>query len=417
MASSITVESLDLGEALVDEAEALVTYRRLAVKAGLSEKIATFLVNDMGCRRLEDLENVSEAQVDEKIIPAITGLDVPLVMGSRLKKLIKSIQEAAKVSWERKRKGTVEDEDVPLPSEELKRLESLFFNRYKLRVSADEDAGETVVSRLKRQLNRHCIRFENILKTRTRKGETAETRVKRTKLGDKTELVEREEPERRQPRTITVEVYLDALWTYILGLARAGIEEVQDKPSAAETEGAQTYDYVQIPLDVTMNYHSRAKRFAASLPKDRALAILKEIDEAERMLWTERVRGPKAGMVIHQIMMERAHVWVWHDKPGERQPTTSTQSLPGKQFQHQPNFTPRAVGTWATENRGGRILCQAYQKNQCAGDSCSMGAHVCAMVVRDSGHVCGLKHPACKHRWDMKAAKQGGGKDNKKSRR
>ena len=315
MASSITIESLDLGEALVDEAEALVTYKRLADKAGLSEKIAIFLVNDMGCRTLEDLENLSEAQVDDKIIPAITDLDIPLVMSSRLKKLIKAIREAARVSWDRKRKGTVEDEDVPLPSEELKRLESLFFSRYKLRFSADEDAGETVVSRLKRQLNKHCIRFENIIKTRTRKGETAETRIKRTKLGDKTELIEREEPERKQPKTITAEVYLDALWTYILGLARAGVEELQDKPSAAETDGSQTYDYVQIPLDVTMNYHARAKRFAASLPKDRALTILKEIDEAERMMWPERVRGPKAGMVIHQILMERAHAWAWHDKP------------------------------------------------------------------------------------------------------
>ena len=100
-----------------------------------------------GCRTLEDLENVSEAQVDEKIIPAIADLDVPLVMGSRLKKLIQAIQEAARVSWDRKRKGAVEDEDVPLPSEELKRLESLFFNRYKLRISAEEDAVEIVVSR------------------------------------------------------------------------------------------------------------------------------------------------------------------------------------------------------------------------------------------------------------------------------
>ena len=46
----------------------------------------------MGCRTLEDLENVSEAQVDEKIIPAITDLDVPLVINSRLKKLTKAIQ-------------------------------------------------------------------------------------------------------------------------------------------------------------------------------------------------------------------------------------------------------------------------------------------------------------------------------------
>ena len=145
---------------------------------------------------------------------------------------------------------------------------------------------------------------------------------------------------------------MDALWTYILGLARAGVEEVQDKPSAAETDGSQTYDYVQIPLDVTMNYHSRAKRLAASLPKDRALPILKEIDEAERMMWTRRVRGPKAGMVIHQIMMERAHVWVWHDKPGERQPTPPTQPPPATKLHRQPDFTPKAVGTWATETKG-----------------------------------------------------------------
>ncbi len=43
----------------------------------------------MGCRTLEDLVNVSEAQVDEKITPTIADLDVPLVMGSRLKTLIK----------------------------------------------------------------------------------------------------------------------------------------------------------------------------------------------------------------------------------------------------------------------------------------------------------------------------------------
>ena len=55
------------------------------------------------------------------------------------------------------------------------------------------------------------------------------------------------------------------------------------------------------------------------------------------------------------------------------------------------------------------MLCQAYQQNQCAGNSCSVGAHVCAMVVRDSGHVCGTKHPACKHRWDKKATEQRAG--------
>ena len=49
----------------------------------------------MGCRTLEDLENVSEAQVDEKIIPAIADLGVPLVTSSRLKRLSKAIREGA----------------------------------------------------------------------------------------------------------------------------------------------------------------------------------------------------------------------------------------------------------------------------------------------------------------------------------
>ena len=56
MASSSMVESLDSGEALVDEREAMATYKRLAEHAGSSEKIATLLVSNMGYRAREDLE-------------------------------------------------------------------------------------------------------------------------------------------------------------------------------------------------------------------------------------------------------------------------------------------------------------------------------------------------------------------------
>ena len=131
--------------------------------------------------------------------------------------------------------------------------------------------------------------MEGILRTETRNGETAGTRVKRTKPGNKTELEKREEPEQSQLKTITTEVYLDAFWTYIRGLARTGVGELQDEPSAAETEGLQSYDYEQIPLAVAMSCHSRAKRFAVSLPKNLSLAIFEEIDEAEKTMWTERV--------------------------------------------------------------------------------------------------------------------------------
>ena len=62
------------------------------------------------------------------------------------------------------------------------------------------------------------------------------------------------------------------------------------------------------------------------------------------------------------------------------------------------------------------MLCQAYLQNQCAGNSCSVRAHVCAMVVRDSGHVFGTKHPACKHRWDKKAAEQESRRNSRENR-
>ena len=221
------------------------------------------------------------------------------------------------MSWDRKKRGVVDDEDTPLPGPELRRLEALFYTRYKIRVSAEEDAGETVVSKLKRQLDKHTLRFEHVLKTKTRKGETAEGRIKRTRIGDKTEVVEREEPEKQHPRQVTVESYLDGLYTYMVGLARAGVEELSDKPGTPKAEDSTSHEYVHIPLDLTLQYYAKAKRFAATLPRDRALKILQEVDEAERLMWTERVKSQKIGAVIQAVSQERAHVWVWHDKPNE----------------------------------------------------------------------------------------------------
>ena len=53
--------------------------------------------------------------------------------------------------------------DGSLPGGELER-------EVVLRIPVDEDADESVVSRVKHQLNKHCIKFEDILKTKTRKG-------------------------------------------------------------------------------------------------------------------------------------------------------------------------------------------------------------------------------------------------------
>ena len=137
----------------------------------------------MGHRTLKDLEDMSKVQLNEKIIPAIADIEVTLVMGSRLKTLIKSRRKSAEVSWDPRRKETVEDKDVP---RHQRSLESV--------TGAQED------------------------------------------------------------------------------------ERVIPCPRAAETDALQTYNYVQIPLNIALNYHARAKQFTASLPRGRALVILEEID-------------------------------------------------------------------------------------------------------------------------------------------
>ena len=139
-------------------------YKNITEKASPDLSISTLVARTIG--------NTSGVQAGERITPDIDDLDAPLIMGNRLREpIIKAIQEAAKVSWDRKVNGLVEDEDVPLPSKELKRWESLFFNRHKLRIPAGGDTGETVVNHLKRQPSKHCIGFENIMKTETRKTE------------------------------------------------------------------------------------------------------------------------------------------------------------------------------------------------------------------------------------------------------
>ena len=81
----VSLESLELGEALVDEPTALQTCKDVATKTGLHEKVAVSLVNSVGCRTLDDLEKVSEAVFVDQIIKSISDLPQPIVQGSLLK--------------------------------------------------------------------------------------------------------------------------------------------------------------------------------------------------------------------------------------------------------------------------------------------------------------------------------------------
>ena len=90
-----------------------------------------------GYSTLKVLENVSEAQVDEKIIPAIATWTFH--WSRTTTEADPGDTEAAKVSWDLKTRRAVED--VPLPKG-AEALRSPPFQQYKLRFSADEDAVE-----------------------------------------------------------------------------------------------------------------------------------------------------------------------------------------------------------------------------------------------------------------------------------
>ena len=276
---------------------------------------------------------MSRKQVDEKIIPAIVDLDVPLVTSSRLRKVIKAMREGARVASERNRRVTVEDQNVPLPSEELKRSGSLPFSRSKFRFSADEDAGETVVRRLKCQLNKQCIRFENIMETKTRERETAETRVRHTELGNRTELRECEEPERKQPKTIAAEAYLDVLWTYT-----SAWPEQASRNFKTDLEQPRPMRCRRTTMNIPSNIHSlsnQSEAFTASLPRDCALPSWR------RLARQKRCCGPRG-------FKDQKHAWSFTRSGwGERTLGSGTrnQGKGSQQQQHSHHQPPSSIGS------------------------------------------------------------------------
>ena len=91
----------------------MVTHKSLTEKAGLSEKIATFLVSTVGCRTVEDPETCGGAgrRGDH---PSHRRPGCPTCHGQPTERADQAIQEAARVSRDKKRKGAVEDRMSPL---------------------------------------------------------------------------------------------------------------------------------------------------------------------------------------------------------------------------------------------------------------------------------------------------------------
>ena len=93
-----------------------------------------------------------------------------------------------------------------------------------------------MVSRLKCQFNKHCIRFDNILKIDCQKKKDYWNQKQAHRAGDETELTEREEPERERPETITSEAR-QRMGTTASTLP-TDVDELQGRASTAKTDAS-----------------------------------------------------------------------------------------------------------------------------------------------------------------------------------
>ena len=117
---------------------------------------------------------------------------------------------------------------------------------------------------------------------------------------------------------------------------------------------------------------------------------MKQEEQVVQMMWTERM-NPKPEHIIFQITQERARGWVEHEKPEAKRMVPAEPSQPpgarmlykGQPTQpQQQEKSSSQIGVWAAKMKGGWGQCQAYQTNNCSGESCTMGVHICAMITR-----------------------------------
>ena len=81
-----------------------------------------------------------------------------------------------------------------------------------------------------------------------------------------------------------------------------------------QTLGADSTEYVEVPLDVMLQYFYRAKRAVAGLPVGKRLVWLQARDSDERSEWVTKFReGTRSlGAVVKELMASRDAHWLPH---------------------------------------------------------------------------------------------------------
>ena len=179
-----------------------------------------------------------------------------------------------------------------------------------MRFPAEVHPGDAVVSRVSRELSKRMLCVFDVWRVKSLQFQLTTVQRKR-KLRDNlfTEEVDTEEQVAKDADT-----YLDKLYTLLLAYAIAGaatLTGVADLTKEALL-GANTVEFVEVPLEVVMAYFFRAKKFAALVHPKQRLAWLQGKDVEERSEWVTRFREGTSslGSVIQQVMQNRDAHWL-----------------------------------------------------------------------------------------------------------
>ncbi|CAE7218895.1 FCPB [Symbiodinium sp. CCMP2592] len=336
----------------------------LQMNFGLDAKVVAEVLGT-GIRHLEEFHFLFENEAAIGTWVGKLGLgDATMLQTARLRRAWKATCTYYTQAEQDRSKVALADLDSILADSELRTLKEAFWIRYKLRFPAEVQPSDATVSRISRELSKRMLCIYDVWRVRSLQSQLG-TSQKRRKLADG---LYTDEPEVDEVVARDVDTYLHKLHTLMIAYAHNGVQVIAGvDPAGEKTLGANSCQFVEVPLDCVLAYYYRARKAAMQVAPAQRLSWLQHRDAEERAEWVSRFReGTRTlGAVIKEV------------KP-----------------------TARVM-------KDGTKLCGDYQKGSCKhAPPCPNGAHRCAVVLR-AERVCGApNHGAAKCKAKAKARRE-----------
>ena len=273
------------------------------------------------------------------------------------------------------------DEDELLPAVQLADMKAAFLKRYKVSF-VPQQPSERLLSKLRRALARRSL-VRSMFNQRM-------AVAKKRKITSNLWVQEGPDEDQSGSDVIdkTCQAWLDMLWMSVR-------EHGRHYADRAVKRGSDPALYVQVPWDVVLKYHWRARSLALKLGDHAALPRLIELDQQERAEWASRFffgGSTPLGAVIQAVYKERDVHWQVQFAVPTMAPASP--KAPAATPKGRAPAPPASARTSPTL-RDGAPLCAAWQQGRCQqqrDNRCAEGQRRCNRLLQ-SGRVCGsTKH-------------------------